>query len=171
MDRDEKARKAQLRVIDVFTRKPEAALSTVTGLAEIREGLACTFTQGGHSAVLDMVEAVGGDDAGPTPGFYGRAAIAGCVAVGIKMAATREGLKFDSVNVGIEQDWDDRGVFALPGAPVVSSETRLSIKIETAEPSEMVDDLVDRVLAHDPWFLSFRDAQAVTTDISVSQGN
>ncbi len=171
MDKDEKARKAQLRVIDVFTRKPESALSTVTGLAEIREGLTCTFTQDGHSAVLDMVEAAGGDDAGPSPGFYGRAAIAGCVAVGIKMAATREGLKFDSVNVAIEQDWDDRGFFALPGAPTVSSETRLSIKIETAEPSEKVDEIVNSALAHDPWLLSFRDAQVVTTDISISREN
>jgi len=169
MDKDQKARKAQLRIIDVFTRKPEAALSTVTGNAEIREGLTCTFTQDEHSTVIDMVEAVGGDNAGPSPGFYGRASIAGCLAVGIKMAATREGLKFESVNVGIEQDCDDRGVFALGGASAVPSETRISVKIETAEPSEMVDELINRAMAHDPWFLSYRDAQIITTSITVSQ--
>ncbi len=170
MDKDQQTREAQRRIIDVYTKKPKAALSTNSGIAEVREGLACTFTQDRHSVVIDMVEAIGGDDSGPSPGFYGRAAIAGCLAVGIKMTATREGLKFDSVNVGIEQDWDNRGVLAMPGASAAPSETRILIQIGSAESQEKVKALVSRALAHDPWFLAFRDAQVITTDVAVNQG-
>ena len=169
MKRDEERQAAQKRAIEVFNAKPGMAQSTTVGTAQVGEGLTCRFTQGEHSAVMDMAAAVGGDDQGPTPGFFGRAAIAGCVAIGLKMTAIREGLEFHSVEVEIAQDYDDRGVLGFEGVPATALGSRLSIRIDSAEPEQVVHDLVDRTLAADPWFLAYRDAQAVAIEMQLTQ--
>lgn len=166
---DSDIRAAQARVIKVFRNKPETARSTNSAQAVVRDGLKCTFTQDGHSAVMDMPEIMGGENAGPTPGFFGRAGVAGCVSIGIKQAAIKEGLDLNSVTVGIETDFDDAAPFGLGNNSAAPLETRLSIQMETSEPGEKVRDLVDRVLEMDPWFLALRDAQNVK--ISVMAGN
>lgn len=83
------------------------------------------------------------------------------------MTAAREDLHLESVRVGIEQDWDNRGVLAMDGASPVPSDTRIAIEIETSEAEEKVGEMVARALSADPWFLSFRDAQPLHTAISV----
>ena len=73
--RDQKAHDAQVRAIEVFAKRPEAAKTKYCGAAEVGDGLSCTYEQDGHVVSVDMAEAVGGDNTGPSPGYYGRAAI------------------------------------------------------------------------------------------------
>ncbi|MEM7172944.1 MAG: OsmC family protein [Pseudomonadota bacterium] len=167
MTRDAKSRDALLRVKDVFIKRPQTAMSSIQGTAVVEEGLRCSFTQGEHSAVMDLPEIMGGDNAGPTPGFFGRAGIAGCVSIGIKEAAIMAGLAFDRVSVDIETDFDDSASFGLGTASAAPLETRLTIHIKTAVPASEVSALIDQVLGRDPWFLALRDAQAVKTQIQV----
>mgnify|MGYP000076588547 CR=1 FL=1 len=169
MDQDTHARDAQLRAISVYTKRPETARVVNRGTALVREGLKCTYEQDGHRLSLDMPNAIGGSGQGPTPGYFARAAICGCVAIGIKMTAAREGLALQAVNVGIEQDWDNRGVLAMEGANPVPSDTRIAIEIITSEPGGTIKDMVHRALASDPWLLAFRDAQPVCTSISIGK--
>jgi hypothetical protein len=84
------------------------------------------------------------------------------------MTAARENLQLDAVRVGIEQDWDNRGVLAMEGASPVPSDTRIAIDIASSEAEEKVRSLVARALVSDPWFLAFRDAQPVTSKLSVN---
>lgn len=170
MDRNAHVREAQLRAVAVYARRPERAQMVNVGSAELREGLCCVYLQDGHRLTLDMPSAVGGSDAGPTPGYFGRAAICGCLAIGIKMAAARENLRLDAVRVGIEQDWDNRGVLGVAGASPVPSDTRIAIEIESPEAEDKVRAMVSRAIALDPWFLAYRDAQPVSTVVSVSSG-
>jgi len=88
LDKDQKARDAQLRAMGIYEKRPERARAVHSGIAEIQGGLTCTYEQDGHAIVIDMAEAIGGDDRGPSPGYFGRAAISGCLAIAIKMAAT-----------------------------------------------------------------------------------
>lgn len=170
MDQDTHAREAQLRAISVYTKRPETARIVNRGSALVRDGLSCLYEQDGHQICLDMPNAIGGGGEGPTPGFFARAAICGCVAIGIKMTATREGIALEAVNVGIEQDWDNRGVLAMDGVYPAPSDTRIAIEITSSEPEAAVEDMVQRALASDPWLLAFRDAQPVHTSVSVSEG-
>ncbi|MGD8751257.1 MAG: hypothetical protein PVG14_07530 [Anaerolineales bacterium] len=48
--------------------------------------MTCLFTQGEYSIAMDMPEIMGGDETGPSPGFFARADLAGCVSMGIKQA-------------------------------------------------------------------------------------
>lgn len=168
MDKNSRARESQLRAIAIYARRPELARAVHRGKAEVREGLSCVFEQDGHHLSIDMPKAIGGSEKGPSPGYFGRAAICGCLAIGIKMTAAREDMQIESVRVGIEQDWDNRGVLAMDGASPVPMDTRVSIEIESPEVEEKVEEMVARALAMDPWFLAFRDAQPVRTAVSVS---
>ena len=75
MSRNEKIRSAVERVIDVFRRKPSAALDTIRASGRIEHGLVCNARQGDYTAVMDMAEAIGGDGSAPTPGFFIRAGL------------------------------------------------------------------------------------------------
>ncbi|MBV7379599.1 OsmC family protein [Maritimibacter dapengensis] len=159
-----------MRAIEIYTQRPEHARVVHRGTAVVRNGLSCTYEQDGHRLTLDMPVAIGGSDEGPTPGFFARAAICGCLAIGIKMTAARDGLHVDEVNVDIEQDWDNRGVLALAGASPVPGDTRIGIEVSSPESEASLRGLVARALAHDPWFLAYRDAQTVSTFVSIGQG-
>lgn len=170
MDRNAHLREAQRRAIDVYARLPERAQVVNAGGAELRAGLCCVYLQDGHRLAIDMPAAVGESGEGPSPGYFGRAAICGCLAIGIKMTAARENMHLDAVRVGIEQDWDNRGVLGVAGASPVPSDTRIAIEIESPEAEETVRAMVSHAIASDPWFLAFRDAQPVSTAVSISTG-
>ena len=107
MDRNAQIRAAQERIVAVFQKKPNAAFSSVRANGHLGDGLTCRVRQGDHEAVMDMGKGIGGDGTAPTPGFFIRAGLVGCVAIGIKLAATREGIAIDSIDVDVEMDFDD----------------------------------------------------------------
>ena len=170
MDKNTHARDGQLRAIEVFSKRPESAQVVNRGIAEVRDGLTCFYEQDDHRLAIDMPRAIGGSEEGLPPGFYGRAAICGCLAIGIKMTAAREDIHIETVQVGIEQDWDNRGVLAMEGASPVPRDTRIAIEIRSPEPEAKIKEMVTRALASDPWFLAYRDAQPVSTAISIVEG-
>lgn len=131
MDKDSRISVAQSRIIDVLKKKPKMALSTLSGTAVIQDGLTCTFTQGEVSAMIDMPEIMGGDATAPTPGFYARAGIAGCISIGIKQTAVMAGVVFDKVEVEIETDFDDGAAMGLSETSAAPTETRLIIHVTT----------------------------------------
>jgi uncharacterized OsmC-like protein len=167
MTADAQIREAQERAMAVFRRRPETALSSVAAEATVGSGLTCTFVQGAHSAVMDMPATVGGSDEGPTPGFFARAAIAGCVAIGIKMTAARLGIEVKSVRVGLEMDFDNSAMFGMGSASAAPLVTRLDVALESDAAAEALEDLVETALRADPYFLALRDPQHVETRITV----
>lgn len=169
MDKDSRIREAYNRAKNVYTKRPEKALNSIQATATIEDGMICKFTQGEHSAVMDMPVIMGGDDAGPTPGFFARAGIAGCLSMGIKQAAVMTGIVFDTVIVNIETDFDDGASMGLGTASAAPLETRLSILIKTSLPEPEVSAVIKKALDLDPWFLALRDAQRVKIDLVVDE--
>ena len=78
---------------------------------------------------MDVSKVVGGDDTGPTPGFLSRASIAGCVSMGIKQAAVKEGLVIDSVSVDIEMDFAEGASLGFGEDSAAPLETRFFIEL------------------------------------------
>lgn len=154
-------REAQKRVIARMEADPEAARSTITTTGRITDGLTCHIEQGRFSAVADLGRGMGGGAEGPSPGFYARAGIAGCVGMGVKMLAAREGLAFDEMTVTVETDFDDAALFGIGTSSAAPLVTRIGIEIVSDAAEEAVTDVVTRALEMDPWFLALRDAQVV----------
>lgn len=161
-DRDGHIRSSQKQVMDRLSADPEKAVVTLAMSGTVDDGLACHVTQGKHRATMDMGAAMGGEARGPSPGFFARAGIVGCVAIATRMAAAREGLVFRSVQVDLEMESDDLALFGLGGGNAGPLETRITLRIDTEEPDDVVSDLVNRVLEMDPWFLALRDPQKVS---------
>jgi uncharacterized OsmC-like protein len=166
MNRDLEIRDAQARVVEIFAKKPRAAISTTQAAAHVGDGLLCTVRQGDYEAKMDMGAVLGGEGKAPTPGFYFRAAVAGCVAIGIKMTAARERVPLSAVDVGIEMDFDDSAMFGMGANSAAPLETRLAIRLKSPAPADRLAALVDRALAADPFFLALKDAQKVKTELT-----
>ena len=109
VDSNQKIKAAIDRMVDVYRKRPSAALSTSSLVGEVGDGLGCRISDGTHSMVADMPRVMGGGDTGPTPGFYARAGIVSCIAIGLKMLAARAGHDFRRVRVRVENDFEDRG--------------------------------------------------------------
>ncbi len=165
--RDERIRAAQNAVIDRMTLRPDVTESTCVTSGRIEDGLTCLVEQGRFATRIDMSRGMGGDATAPSPGFFGRAAVVGCVAIGVKMFAARSGLTFDAVDVSVEMDFDDSAIFGLGDRSAAPLETRISVEVTTSHHEDLVRDVVDRVLEMDPWFLALRDPQSVTTTLAV----
>jgi len=165
MDHDAEMRDKQERVISIFRKKPGAAFSTNKATGHLGQGLACTVRQDGHEARMDMNRLLGGDESGPSPGFFIRAGLVGCVAIGIKMTAVREGVRIDALDVDVEMDFDDGAMFGLGTNTAAPLATRLTIRIDSPAPHAALEAMVARALAADPYFLALRDAQKVTAKL------
>ena len=170
MDRNAEIRAAQERIIAVYRRKPKTAFSSIRATGRLEEGLTCRFRQGDHEATMDMSKTLGGDDAGPTPGFFVRAGLAGCVAIGIKMTATREGIAVESIDVDVEMDFDDSAMFGVGNNSAAPLATRFTVALKSNAPWDEVMAMVDRALAADPYFLALRDAQNVSASVVRQSG-
>ena len=165
MTTDEEIRTAQSKVREAYATKPDSALITSHASAEIGHGLKCVFTQGTETAVMDLPEVMGGTNKGPTPGFHARAAITGCVAIGIKMEAANQGFSIDSIHVGIEMDFDDSAALGMGSNSAAPLATRLVITVNTDHEKSDIQALVAKVLEKDTFFLALRDEQAVSAEI------
>jgi len=165
--RDAVIRERQNGFIAKLKDDPAIGLSTTVTTGRVEEGLACTVRQGKFETVTDLGRGMGGDAAGPSPSFHARAAIVGCVAMAVKMLAAREGYAFRSVEVAVETDIDDGGLFGLAGTPAAPIETRVNIAVESDEDETVIHEIVDRALAMDIWYLALRDAQKVVPELTV----
>ena len=87
---DARIQSAQRAVIERIAAAPEKARSTIRTTGEIGEGLSCRVRQGKFEAVTDLSLGMGGDCTGPSPGFFARVGIVGCVGIAVKMLAARE---------------------------------------------------------------------------------
>ncbi len=170
MDRNAQIRAAQERIIAIFQKKPSAAFSSIRASGHVGDGLTCRVRQGDHEAVMDMSKPIGGDGTAPTPGFFFRASLVGCIAIGIKLAATREGIAIDAIDVDVEMDFDDGAMLGVGGNSAAPLETRFTIALRSAAPWEQVTAMVDRALAADPFFIALRDAQSVKTHVVAGSG-
>jgi uncharacterized OsmC-like protein len=159
MDRDDAIRSAQERALSIFERKPSAALSSAKTRGRLDGGLHCTVSSGQLDVKMDMPKEFGGDGSAPTPGFFVRAGLIGCVAIGIKMTAAREGIPLESVDVDVEMDFDDRAMFGLGDNTAAPLETRLTITLKSPAPWIAVEEMARRALAADAYYLAFRDPQ------------
>ena len=169
MDRDDDIRSAQERALSIFEQKPSAALSSAKTCGRLDEGLHCTVSSGQLDVRMDMPKALGGDGSAPTPGFFVRAGLIGCVAIGIKMTVAREGLPLEPVDVDVEMDFDDGAMFGLGDNTAAPLETRLTITLKSPAPWAAVEEMARRALAADTYYLAFRDAQRVNFTLVAQQ--
>lgn len=155
------------RVIEVFQAKPAVALDTDKTSARLEKGLQCQIRQGDLRVTADMAKVLGGGGSSPSPGFFGRAALVSCIAIGIKMTAAVRQVAIDAIDVEVEMDWDNRGLFGIDDISAGCMGIRLKIVIQSPAAEEELQAVVAQGLRNDPWLLLFKDPQHIDTQILI----
>lgn len=161
-------RQALDRACRTVTLRPERGQRVYRSVATVGAGTQCHVEEGDRSLTLDVVKALGGADAGPTPSMVLRAALSGCVAIGIKQFAAWRDIPVDAVEVALETDIDARGQLGVrddiaPGFLGI----RLAIRVQTSAPQAAIEDVVAASLRCSPLMDVFQNRQAIEHDVSI----
>lgn len=82
-----------------------------------------------HALVLDEPEALGGSDAGPTPGEMVAAALAACTTITLRMYADRKGWPLEAVEAHVDRQVD---VGATGAGSHATPHYRLTVRLSGA---------------------------------------
>lgn len=146
------------KVVGALAKQPELGRGTGVTTARIREGLTCDVESAGFRFVADLPATAGGDGRGPTPGMYGRGALASCLAMGYAMRAARAGIVLDNLEVEVQADYDDGALFGVNDRPPGYSEVRWIVRFSSPQPESDVIAILDDADAHSPYLDVFRRA-------------
>jgi organic hydroperoxide reductase OsmC/OhrA len=121
----------------------EARYTDSAATAILTEGLAVTVTgPDGATVHTDMPKSVGGNGAGPSPGWLLRASQASCLATLIAMRSAQLGLEPGPIEVVIDSESDDRGILGIdelvPAGPL-SARARVRVKLASGSRTELVE--------------------------------
>jgi uncharacterized OsmC-like protein len=149
--------------------KPVLGKGTGVSKASITNGLTCEIQEGKWKFVADMPESVGGNAAGPTPGVYGRAALASCLAIGYMMKAAEMNIPIHLLEVEVHADYDDGALFGTAEKSIPSGylEVRYTVNIESNTAEEKIMHMLNDADEHSPYLDIFSRAQKCRRQINI----
>jgi uncharacterized OsmC-like protein len=167
MSSQQEIKEGVIRSTKALTLKPSLGLGTGVSKAKIVNGLTCEITEGNNKLIADMPQSVGGNGNGPTPGVYGRAALGSCLAIGYMMKASLKNIKIDSLEVEIQADYDDGGLFGTSTAAPGYLEVRYTVTIESDAPEEEILHMLDEADKASPYLDIFSREQKCIRSVNI----
>ncbi len=155
--------------IGTLREDPDRARRTFRVEADIGERLQVTTTEGRWQVTMDMSEAMGGSASAPNPGVYARAALLGCIVIGVRIQAALDDVPIADLDMSLESDGDGRGILGLDGVDPGFESFRLSIRIASAADEDEVRAMIDRALARSPWWNVLARPQNMRADVTVER--
>jgi uncharacterized OsmC-like protein len=156
------------RNVRLLAAKPDRGHLSCITRARLVGGLRCEIEEGSWRLAADMPAKVGGDDSAPTPGVLGRAALAGCLTIGIAAWAARLGVPLESVEVEVQTDFDARGELGMGDVPPGYQEVRYIVSIASPAPRYELDRLLAMAERHSPYLDIFGRAIALKRALRVN---
>jgi uncharacterized OsmC-like protein len=131
----------------------ECRYTDKSAVASIEDGLRVRVTDpDGRELVSDMPGGVGGANSAPSPGWFGRAALASCDATLIAMRAAQVGVELSKLEVEVDSESDDRGLLgmddSIPAGPL-SARVRVRISAPGASEEE-IQSIIEWAHKHSP---------------------
>jgi uncharacterized OsmC-like protein len=154
------------RVVKAVEAHPSVGRGTAVTKVTLHPGLACEVEEGPWRFNVGMTEKYGGQNAGPNPGVYGRAALGSCLALGYGIWAARLDIPVRSVTVEVRARYDARGEFGIddsirPGyADIV-----YVVTVDTDAPDADVYRLLDTADRHSSWLDDLRNPVPVSREV------
>ena len=150
------------RNVELLTRRPARAFLTFATTARLVDGLRCEIEDGAWRLAADMPANIGGTNTAPSPGVFGRGALASCLVIGLSRWAARLGVPLDALEVEVEADLDARGELGMseqirPGY----GEVRYTISIRSSAPRDRVAELIAMAVRYSPYLDIFGRAVAL----------
>jgi uncharacterized OsmC-like protein len=142
------------RCVKALTLRPSIGRSTGVSRTRIH-GLKCEIEEGPWRLTTDMGEQVGGTGTAPTPGVFGRAAFGSCLAVCYMMHAAKLGVPITSLDIEVQADYDNAGLFGVGTARPGYSELRYTVTVESPASEADITRVLDEGDAHSPYLEIF----------------
>lgn len=156
------------RTIKALTLKPSLGHGTGVSKTRIINGLSCETKEGDWVFKSDMPKQVGGYETASSPGALGRAALGSCLAIGYMMWASKLEIKIDSLEVEIQADYDDGGLFNTSDSPPGYLVIRYLVKIKSPASADEIENLLNKGDKHSPYLDVFSRAQTCIRQIELS---
>ena len=163
----EKIKSAFGRTVKALSLRPSLGKGTGISKARIRSGLTCEIEEGSWRFVADMPGQVGGNESGPTPGVYGRAALGSCLAIGYMMHAAKLGVPISQLEVEVQADYDDGALFGVAQVPPGYLEVRYTVTVESEAPRADIFRVLDEGDIHSPYLDVFARSQKCVREVRI----
>ena len=148
--------------------RPSIAQGTAVTKVTLHPGLACDVEDGPWTFSVGMTEKYGGQNNGPNPGVYGRAALGSCLAIGYGMWAARLEVPIRSLIVEVRARYDVRGELGIddsvrPGY----ADMIYVVTVDTDAPDADVHRVLDTADAHSSWLDDLRNPVPVSREVRI----
>lgn len=130
--------------------RPSIAQNTTGMKITLRDGTTCDIEGSGWKLTADVGKAAGGNNAGPGPGVFERAALGSCLAIGYATWAAKLGIPLDHLEVEVETDFDARGMLDVENRPPGFDAIRYRVIVHSSAPEEEIRRMIDKADAHSP---------------------
>jgi uncharacterized OsmC-like protein len=168
MSTQTKIKKALDRAANMVEAKPSIGQRSYESIATVGDSLACAVREKEWRFASDTPEAMGGDNGAPSPSTLFRAAVASCVAMGIKMWAARMEVAVSHVEVHFTTDVDARGQFGVcDDVPAGFENAHLTIKVVSEADEKRVQDAVSASLRYSPMMDALKGGVPIKTEIEI----
>ena len=155
------------RTAKALTLKPSIGYGTGVSKTRIVNGLYCETKEDDWVFNTDMPKQVGGSGTASSPGVLGRAALGSCLAIGYLMWASKLGVKINSLEVEIEADYDDGGLFDTSDSPPGYLEIRYLVRIKSPASSNDIENVLKMGEKHSPYLDVFSRAQSCVRQVEL----
>jgi hypothetical protein len=86
----------------------------------------------------------------------------------VKNQAVMSNVSVTAVEVDVEADYDDRGMYHMDGVSPGFTDFRLCINVNSPAPQEKITEIIETALNTSTWFAVFTHSQNIATDIKVT---
>ena len=155
------------RTRKALTLKPSIGLGTGVSKTRIINGLSCETKEGDWVFKTDMPKQLGGFASASSPGSLGRAALGSCLAIGYMMWASKLDVDIESLEVEIEADYDDGGLFDTSDSPPGYLEIRYLVRIKSPALAKDIENVLNLGDKHSPYLDVFSRAQNCLRQVEI----
>lgn len=158
------------RNANAIKRKPSIGHVTATTKIRVTDETTCEIRHGDWRMTCDMGVKQGGNNAGPGPGIYERAALGSCLAMGYALWAARRGVPIEKLEVDVESDADAAGQYGVADVPAGFSALRYHVTIQSPASESEIIRVLDEADAHSPVRSDFSRAIPIERDVRIVAG-
>jgi len=140
----EELRSKQAPLKEQYCESPDSALFTLHAEGQLGEGVSCTLRTGKTLVEAGLHAAAGGSGLQACSGDMLLQALVACAGVTLSAVATALEIPLDGGSLRAEGDLDFRGTLGVSkSVPVGFQEIRLFIELDSSEPPEKLEKLVE----------------------------
>ena len=167
MTQSERIREAFERNVKAMTLRPTIGLGTSKATCRITDGLTCRATDGHFTVMADIPKTEGGNEKGPTPGFFVRAGLGSCCAISYAQRAALHDVPIDSIEVEVQADFDARGAYGFGGVPSGFTEVRYIVTVQSVAPEADILKVIEEADDFGPMLEVVRDSVTVKREVNI----